>query len=270
MCKAAYLVSGHHKRMTQRPTRSLRHEYELYVEEEIENYKESVPRSVLLSIGDDAVSSLTREAQLTLTELLVWEEVDKIIFRRLRLPSYQTWRRRQLKVLEQLRRPEHWGLRADDALVRALQPGTGHVLVAGATSEASALYFAANGCDVTAIAPEAEALERVLRAAQQAGLSTRVHGQVGDLATWMPNTALTAVVVTPSALAGLSDEQRAKVIEVLQSATSDGGVHLVQAIAAGKRSSTIDELRTRYHGWLVSVERSDDRSTVFLARKEVS
>src|SRR3954470_4666142 len=159
LSQSAYLVSVPHKRMTQRPTRSLRHEYELYVEEEIENYKESVPRSVLLSIGDDAVSSLTREAQLTLTELLVWEEVDKIIFRRLRLPSYQTWRRRQLKMLEQLRRPEHWGLRADDALVRALQPGAeGHVLVAGATSEASALYFAANGCEVTAIAPEAEAL----------------------------------------------------------------------------------------------------------------
>ena len=250
--------------MTQRPTRSLRHEYELYVEEEIENYKESVPRSVLLSIGDDAVSSLTREAQLTLTELLVWEEVDKIIFRRLRLPSYQTWRRRQLKMLDQLRRPEHWGLRADDALVRAIQPGTeGHVLVAGATSEASALYFAANGCDVTAIASEAEALERVLNAAQEAGLGMRVHGQLGDLATWMPDTQLTAVVVTPSALSGLSAAQRARVIEVLQSATLDGGVHLVQAIAAGKRSLTVDELRTRYHGWMVSVERSDDTSPSF-------
>jgi len=259
--------------MTQRPTRSLRHEYELYVEEEIENYKESVPRSVLLSIGDDAVTSLTREAQLTLTELLVWEEVDKIIFRRLRLPSYQTWRRRQLKMLEQLRRPEHWGLRADDALVRAIQPGTelgGHVLVAGATSEASALYFAANGCDVTAIEPEEEVLQRVLHAAQEAGLGMRVHGRVCDLATWMPETQLTAVVVTPSALTGLSAAQRAKVIEVLQSATLDGGVHLVQAIAAGKRTVTVDELRTRYHGWMVSVERSDDRSTVFLARKEVS
>ena len=45
-------------RMAQRPARSLKHEYELFVEREIENYKESVPRSVLLSIGDDAVRAL--------------------------------------------------------------------------------------------------------------------------------------------------------------------------------------------------------------------
>ena len=45
-----------------RPTRSLKHEYELFVEQEIENYKESVPRSVLLGIGDEAVSSLVGRA----------------------------------------------------------------------------------------------------------------------------------------------------------------------------------------------------------------
>ncbi len=42
--------------MALRPQRSLRHEYELYVDEEIENYKESIPRSALLSVGDEAVS----------------------------------------------------------------------------------------------------------------------------------------------------------------------------------------------------------------------
>ena len=57
--------------MAQRPTRSLKHEYELFVEQEIENYKESVPRSVLLSIGDDAVSSLSAAPQFALTEILL-------------------------------------------------------------------------------------------------------------------------------------------------------------------------------------------------------
>ena len=75
--------------MPQRPSRSLKHEYELYVEREIENYKESVPRSVLLSIGDDAVRALAGEQQFALTELLLWDEVDRIIFKRLRLPSYR-------------------------------------------------------------------------------------------------------------------------------------------------------------------------------------
>ena len=35
---------------------------------------------------------LAGEAQLALTELLLCEEVDRLIFSRLRLPSYQTWR----------------------------------------------------------------------------------------------------------------------------------------------------------------------------------
>ena len=54
----------------QRPSRSLKHEYALYLEREIENYKESVPRSVLLSIGDDAVRALAEQQQFALTELL--------------------------------------------------------------------------------------------------------------------------------------------------------------------------------------------------------
>ena len=259
--------------MNSRPTRSLRHEYGLYVEEEIENYKESIPRSVLLSIGDEAVSSLAKQPQLALTELLLCEEVDRIIFRRLRLPTYQTWRRRHVKVLEELRRPEHWGLRADDVLVRAFpHSGEGHVLLAGGGDEGSALYFAANGCDVTAVSPEVEMLERVLDAAQRAGLGARVHGYVSDLASWMPppERQLTGVIVSPAALAGLSPTQRARVIGILQSATLDGGVHLVSAIANGKRALNLDELRSRYEGWMVSVEPSADQSTVFLARKELS
>ena len=87
-----------------RPTRSLQHEYERYLEQEIENYKESVPPSVLLSIGDDAVRALAEQQQFALTELLLVDEVDKIIFKRLRLPAYTTWRRRRLKLIDELRR----------------------------------------------------------------------------------------------------------------------------------------------------------------------
>src|SRR4051812_1695443 len=174
-----------------RPTRSLRHEYELFVEQEIENYKESVPRAVLLSIGDEAVSSLTAAPQFALTELLLCEEVDRIIVKRLRLPAYDSWRRRRLKLIDELRRPEHWGLRPDDVLVRALPPSTERrVLVAGAADEVSSLYLAANGCDVTTLASEHDALERVIQAAIGAGLAGRVHAQIGDLASWIPESPL--------------------------------------------------------------------------------
>src|SRR5678816_729250 len=152
--------------MAQRPTRSLKHEYELFVEQEIENYKESIPRSVLFGIGDDAVSSQTAAPQFPLTEILLCDEVDRIIFKRLRLPAYDTWRRRRVKLIDELRRPEHWGLRSDDVLVRALPPSSeGRVLVAGAADEVSALYLAANGCEVTTLSAESDAVDRVVQAA---------------------------------------------------------------------------------------------------------
>ena len=254
-----------------RPTRSLKHEYELFVEQEIENYKESVPRGVLLGIGDDAVSSLTSAPQFALTELLLCQEVDRLIFKRLRLPSYDTWRRRRIKLIDELRRPEHWGLRPDDVLVRALSPSAeGRVLVAGDADEVSALYLAANGCDVTTLSSEEDAFERVRQAAIGAGLAGRVTSQLGDLSSWTPPLRLNAVIVNPVALDGLTEDERARVIEALQSATMDGGIHLVRTIAAAGRadgSVSLDELRSRYRGWSVTVERGDGRAKTFLARK---
>ena len=253
-----------------RPTRSLKHEYELFVDQEIENYKESVPRSVLLSIGDEAVASLSAQPQFALTELVLVDQVDRIIFKRLRLPAYNTWRRRRLKLIDELRRPQHWGLRPDDVLVRALPDTDGRVLVAGAPDEVSALYLAANGCAVTALTPELETKERMEQAAIGAGLSGRVDARLGDLSSWRPETPLNAVIVNPAALDALSPEERARVIELLQSATMDGGFHLVQTIAASAKQSgatSLDELQSCYLGWTVTVERSDGRGKTFLARK---
>jgi hypothetical protein len=253
--------------MASRPSRSLKHEYELYLEREIENYKESVPRSVLLSIGDDAVRALADQQQFALTELLLVEEVDKIIFKRLRLPSYATWRKRRIKLMEELRRPEHWGLSPDDLVVRAAQnvSADSRVLLAGASVETPALYLAAHGCDVTALAAP-EAVQRVLDAAEQAGLGERVHAATLALESWTPDAPLTAVIYSPAAFAGLSTGERARVIQVLQSATADGGLHLVQTIAAGKRTPvSLDELRRRYRGWDVTV--GEGAANTFMARK---
>jgi hypothetical protein len=218
--------------MAHRPTRSLQHEYERYVEQEIEAYKESVPRSVLLSIGDEAVAALAKDEQFTLTELIVWEEVDRIIARRLRLPSATTWRRRRLKAIEELRRPERWGMSAKHPLVRGLKGSAdGVALVAGAVDESPTLYLAANGCRVTALDEEPEAVDRVMHAALRAGLTDRIDARVGGLESWSPDSPLFAVIVSDAALSTLTLEERARVLAILQRATIDGGVHLVQALA---------------------------------------
>jgi hypothetical protein len=258
--------------MTHRTARSLRHEYDLYVEREIEDYKDSVPRHVILSIGDEAVAALRAQEQLALDEMVLWDEVDRIIKKRLRIPTYQTWRRRRLKMLSKYKQPEHWGLQPDEPLVRAITGAApeSHVLVAGAKVEGATLFLAARGCDVTAVEPTADAVERVLCAAEAAGLTSRVRGYVSDLGHWQPDVALQAVVCTPEAFEGLSLTERAHVIGVLQSATNDGGVHLVETIVAGSTAMTLDELRSSYRGWHISVERELGAPTSFLARKGTS
>ena len=256
--------------MASRPSRSLKHEYELYLEREIENYKESVPRSVLLSIGDDAVRALAEQQQFALTELLLVDEVDKIIFKRLRLPAYATWRKRRIRLIEELRRPEHWGLSRDDVVVRAVQTvaADSRVLLAGSEVQTPALYLAANGCDVTTLAGP-DAVQSVMDAAEEAGLGERVHAAALALQSWTPDAPLTAVIYTPAAFAGLTAAERARVIQVLQSATADGGLHLVQTIAEGKRKPvSLDELRRRYRGWDVTVE--EGAPNTFMARKGVA
>jgi hypothetical protein len=254
--------------MTGSTPRSLKHQYHLYVEVEIENYKDSIPRSVLLGIGDEAVQSLRQGSQITLTEMMLWEEVDRIITKRLRIPSYATWRKRQMKILAEYRKPEHWGLRPDDALVRELNATPeGNVLVAGTQVEGPVLYLAAHGCAVTALDQDLDAVERVINAAESAGLTERVRGYVADLGDWAPDCKYQAVVCSSAALAGLSEDERARVIDVLQSATLDGGVHLVETIVAAQNAMSLDELKHRYRGWTISVEREIDATRTFLARK---
>lgn len=251
--------------------RSLKYEYELYVEREIEEYKDSIPRSAILSIGDEAVAKLRAEEQVAFDELVLWDEVDRIITKRLRLPSFATWKKRRLKRLAEYRRPEHWGMQPDAPLVRAITPGTeSHVLVTGSRVPESTLYLAANGCTVTAVGDEPDVVERVMSQAEAVGLARKVNACLSPLSEWSPDGPLTAVVCSPAAFNGLSHVDRARVIEVLKTATLDGGVHLVETIVAGHNALTIDELRTQYRGWSISVEREDSAAPTFLARKALA
>ena len=256
--------------MAQRLSRSLQYEYAIYLETEIELYKESVQRNVLLSIGDEAVRALELQSQIALTEIILCEEVDRIISRRLKLPAFPTWRKRRMKILAEQSRPEHWGLSRDDFVVRAASnvESDARVLVAGASLETNALFLAAKGHDVTAIA-EPEAVQRVIDAAAEAGLGSRVHASTAALKSFTPAAPLTVVIYSSAAFAGLDAGERARVIATLQSATLDGGVHLVQTIVAGKQASiSLDELRRRYSGWDVTTDKS--RPNTFFARKGIN
>jgi hypothetical protein len=68
---------------------------------------------------------------------------------------------------------------------------------------------------------EPDAVQRVMDAAEQAGLGERVHASADALDSFTPAEPLTAVIYTQAAFVGLSAAERARVIQVLQSATAD-------------------------------------------------
>lgn len=69
--------------------------YLVWIEEQIEEHKASLTRDELLQLADEAVRELfdSRDGQYPLTEILLRDAVDELIFRRLRLPSYRQWLR---------------------------------------------------------------------------------------------------------------------------------------------------------------------------------
>lgn len=52
-------------------------EYEnaFYIEEAIGEYKERIPRSELLAIGEEALREISERSHMALMEMLLWEEV---------------------------------------------------------------------------------------------------------------------------------------------------------------------------------------------------
>lgn len=245
----------------------------MFVENEIERYKDSISRTALLKIGDEAVAALLAEPQFAMNELLLCDEVDKIIRKRQRIPSYATWRKSEMKrqkEQEEFRRPEHWGLSADSALAREVHPpAESRVLVAGAAISNAALYFAAQGCSVTAIDSAFPGRDSAFDSSEVALLRGRIESNFSGLIDWSPDEPLSAVVCTPAAFAGLTADERLKVIEILKSATRDGGVHLVDTLIAGAELS-LSELRRSYKGWTISVLDDGSSSRSFVARKAVA
>ena len=79
----------------------MRRAYLDWVEEQVENYKDEIPRSEILRMADEVVRDLrvTDGGQYQLTELLICQAIDKRIARMLKLPGYRSWSTRRLAAL---------------------------------------------------------------------------------------------------------------------------------------------------------------------------
>lgn len=240
-----------------RAPRSLRAEYEEFIEQRIEEYKDGLPRANILGIGDEAVQELARTEQYQLTEVLLQEQVDAIIRRRLRLPSYRRWRERHLALRAAQAQPSHWGLAPRDPVVALAELVHDQDLIAvvGAADGACALFLAARGANVLVGDPDLAVIEGLENRAIAEQLGRRLECLVVPLESWTPDRAIAGCVIEMPAVAGLSAGDRAELIRRLKAVTAPHGHHVVMpGVSTGEKSPAVssDALRSLYADWAVS------------------
>jgi len=251
---------------TRRPPRSLKQEYQEFILQRIEEYKNAIPRAELLEIGDEAVRELQASAQdqYLLTEVLLLEHVDRIISRRLRLPSFPRWRQKHRALREAQREPTHWGLDHAHPIVPwapRLEPGD-LVVVVGAAALAEALFLAAHDIEVFLVDQDLGAVEAAEGRAVTEQLAGVLQALVINFGSWFPDLSPSLVVLEPRSLADLRAKDRAALIADLQARTRSGGVHVVLSAGAAREVISLvpEALQTLYGGWQLQRSRRSKRS----------
>jgi hypothetical protein len=224
------------ERRERRAPRSLRAEYDQFIEQRIEEYKDSLPRADILAIGDEAMSELSFTLQFQLTEVVLRDQVDAIIRRRLKLPSFRRWREKHLTLRAAQVQPGHWGLGAHDpvATLADLIEEQDPVLVIGAADGACALFLAAHGATVHVCDPDIAAIYGLENRAVTEQLGALIECSVIQLERFEPFAWFVACVIEASALAGLRASDRGELIERLKRVTPGGGRHVVMPVSQSR------------------------------------
>jgi hypothetical protein len=260
-------------RAVRRPPRSLKQEYQEFLLQRIEEYKNTLSREELLEIGDEAVRELEEHAagQFLLTEVLLLEHVDRIIVRRLRLPSFPRWRQKHRALRAAQRAPTHWGLESDGPLVscaRRLEPGDVAVVI-GAAALPAALFAAAHDAEVLLLDEDLGAIEAAENRAIGEQLAGRFQALVLHFGSWFPDVSPTLVVIDPVALGPARDRDRRAVLTELKTRTRPGGVHVVLPVPSAHEVIPLapESLLAQYEGWQIIRRRRSKAGAGFTAGK---
>ena len=237
-----------------RPPASPKQQYQKWLLDRIEDYKEQIPRQELLQLGDEAAAELSGGAdgqQFLLTEVLMADTVDRLIAKRLRLKSFSTWRKNFLPLRKAQKEPNHWGIDASHAvaaMIPRIEPGD-CVMAIGAGAESSAYLLLAHEAVVHFIAGDLGCIERVQSRVIAEALSSDFQAFVTQLGEWLPPLQQPAdlVVIDVSAVAELSYALRRALLHQLQEVTRPGGVHV---LIPGETSSSAPEgFLSHYPEW---------------------
>src|SRR3989441_823297 len=228
-------------RIARRPPRSLKQEYQEFLLQRIEEYKNRVSRAELLEIGDEAVRELEENSagQYLLTEVLRLEHAAGTTARRPGLPASPRGRSTPGARRAARREPTHWGIEPDGPLVSCagrLEPGD-LALVMGAAALPAALFLAAHDAEVFLLDQDLGAIEAAEGRAVAEQLAGRFQALVIHWGSWLPDVAPSLVVLDPAALVPTRPRDRNAVIADLQARTRPGGLHIVLATAPAPRKA---------------------------------
>jgi hypothetical protein len=248
MLSAQQLLSTPNKR---RPVRSLREQYDLYIMDRVEHYKNKLSREELLRQADEAMIDLRNdEGQFLLTEVLAQTAVDDYIKKRLGIRSFNTWRKSFPKLRASQRDPTRWGMDANH-LVATLAPRVESgdaVLVVGSGAESCAYLLAAHDGVVTFLDRDFGVVARAEDRIANESLSSSFEAICVQFGKWLPPVTgnYQLVVLDAGTLAALNPNERRILLAELQSLTAPGGLHALVPDAMG---SGPEGLAGHYAAW---------------------
>jgi hypothetical protein len=236
-----------------RPRTSTKRQYDEYILQKIEAYKNSLSRNQLLRLGDEANRELQEatEGQFLLTEILMLDSVDDLIKRRLKLKPFKRWKSWIKDLRDAQRGPTHWGLEPEcpvAALVRRVEPQDEAVVVGGA-ADGAAFLLAAHDVPVTFLAADLGSVDRVESRVEDESLAVPILATVVDFELWCPPLpdVIAITVVDAGEVGELDPGVRDGLISALQCRTCQAGVHV---LLPGRGGMAPEALLHHYDGWV--------------------
>lgn len=212
---------------------SLKQQYHEYILQRIEGYKNSLSRPELLELGDAAAGEMAAAegAQFLLTEVLLTDWVDRLIYRRLRLQPYSRWAKGFRKLREAQREPTHWGLHPQCPvrhLLPRLEPGD-RALVIGKDAAPVAFLLAAHDIEVIYTGHDMTYVDHVESRVSEEALGnwcTTYVAPAGEVPLELRG-CVEVVAIDTATLEAEPAGRRRGILDQLMARTTPCGVHLI-------------------------------------------